>query len=100
MVWYNGDSALDKAVERHNSGEALPEKECGCVAAQAECSPPPREKCAEHRQCVCPKQPQEGLLSALTKDRDFLLLAALLLILMHEKADKKLILALAFVLFA
>lgn len=98
MVWYNGGSALEKAVERHNSGAALPERDCGCAAEEH--SPPPQEKCPESRQCSCTAQPQGGMLAALTKDRDFLLLAALLLILMHEKADKKLIMALAFVLFA
>ncbi len=87
MVWYNGSSPLYEAVERHNG--APHEKEHIHKPVQEQCPPPPTPQSA-------PRDP----LSALLKDRDMLLLAAVMLILMHEKADKKLIFALAFVLFA
>lgn len=85
MVWYNGDSDLYDAVERHNSKASVP---------KTEPVPEVTEKC-----CPSPERPK-GPLEMLFNDRDAMLLAALLLILMHEKADKKLILALAFVLFS
>ena len=111
MVWYNGGSALEKAVERHNSGGDIHERECGCASQDVNDRPCPASEaeecnCSEPRCYAAPKccgrhnEPQGGLLTSLTKDRDFLLLAAVMMILMHEKADKKLILALAFVLFS
>ena len=90
MVWYNGSSELDKAVERHNSSANTdPPPPAEKVHAEKPCEPPPRRQMR-----------QPDMLTELMNDRDFLLLAALMLILMHEKADKKLILALAFVLFS
>ena len=101
MVWYNGGSALEKAIERHNNGGDVHNKECGCKAPDADvCSCAKSEQCDAPKHCSCAQERQGDLLSALTKDRDLLLIAAVMLILMHEKADKKLILALAFVLFA
>lgn len=47
-----------------------------------------------------PSQSASNPLSALLSDRDALIIAALILLLWHEKADIKLIAALAFVLFA
>ena len=99
MVWNSSGSALYSAVERHNSGRndgAV----CGCPSHDAEpkqpqCDPCPQPQCPK---CVC-TPPQKNSLEALLNDKDFLLLAALMLLLLHEKADKKLILALAFVMF-
>lgn len=88
MVWYNGGSPLYEAVERHNNAP----QDSGKMkepAKESTCPPPQTER----------PQPRDPL-SALLRDRDMMLIAALILILMHEKADKKLILALAFVLFA
>lgn len=85
MVWYNGGSDLYDAVERHNSKASAPETEPVHEVSEKCCPTPERDK---------------GPLEMLFKDRDAMLLTALLLILMHEKADKKLILALAFVLFS
>ncbi len=95
MVWNSASSTLYKAVERHNSEAAMPMREevKPCCELPPQHSEPP--KCS----CTAPQQ-HSGMLSELLKDRDFLLIAALMLILMHEKADNKLILALAFVLFS
>ncbi len=91
MVWKSTGSTLYQAVERHNSGESrTPEPQ------HSEHSPSQgMPRCTEQHR----SQPQ-SMLSGLLQDKDFLLLAAVMLILMHEKADNKLIMALAFVLFA
>lgn len=89
MVWSNSSSPLYSAVERHNSS-VTPQ-----VSEQAaEKASPPRE--STERQYIGDTQP----FSQLFRDRDMLLLAAVLLILLHEKADMKLIIALAFVIFS
>ncbi len=95
MVWNSASSTLYKAVERHNSEAVQPTQD----EVKHCCEPPPQN--SEPPKCICTAPPQQnGMLSELLKDRDFLLIAALMLILMHEKADNKLILALAFVLFS
>ena len=86
MVWYNGGSPLYDAVERHNKDTT------GQVAHE-----PPQNENVPH---CAPVMQTAGVPETLFKDRDALLIAVMLLILMHEKADKKLILALAFVLFS
>ena len=94
MVWNSASSTLYRTVERHNSG--MPS------AAQEIRQPePPKPEHEQPNHCR-PAPPQEHThphsLGALTADRDTLLIAGLILLLMHEKADTKLILALAFVL--
>ena len=104
MVWNSAGSTLYKAVERHNSGASddarhtAPEQPPppSPVCGEAERRIPPRE-CQGCPRCACAEH-QSGL-EALLRDKDFVLLAGLMLLLMHEKADSKLILALAFVLF-
>lgn len=120
MVWTDERSPLYRTVEKYNSahreessgntasynaGEQVPnhcrkpEPDCGSSAEsrkpESECrgemggriSQPPRGS------------PQQGnILQRLTNDRDFLLIAALIILLLHEKADMKLILALAFII--
>ncbi len=96
MVWKATGSALYQAVERHNREETNP--------PEPQQSPEPCcAGTAPHKSTACctgmsPK-PQSGL-AELLGDRDFLIIAAVILILLHEKADNKLILALAFVLFS
>ena len=90
MVWNNLGSPLYNAVERHNSSAHSPVSE-----AKEEKLPPPLEH-SEKPYISGTPQP----FSQLFRDRDTLLLAAVLLILLHEKADMKLILALAFVIFS
>ena len=86
MVWYNGEAPLYDAVRRHNNAPANEHR---------------KEHVHNDAQPCSRSLPQHtDPLSALLRDRDSLLIAAMLLILMHEKADKKLILALAFVLFS
>lgn len=84
MVWNSAGSTLYKAVERHNS-EPQPVQE-----------QPPEPCCAKavHSSTMHSSAPLKQSI-----DRDMLLIAAVLLILLHEKADTKLILALAFVIF-
>lgn len=101
MVWNAAGSTLYKAVERHNSGSApheaeRPEPPVTEHSEQAEkhCTPSECPQCPK-----CPGTAQRSGIEALLQDRDFVLLAGLTLLLMHEKADSKLIMALAFVLF-
>lgn len=95
MVWNSEQSPLYRSVEQFNSGTAreLPppaeEQECDCSAP-----PPCADKCMK-----CPHRgTQQGFLQKLTSDRDFMLIAALIILLWHEKADIKLIAALAYIL--
>ncbi len=91
------NSPLMEAVRRHNEGleffPAVDEEDC------------PRESPDNcHREghvikcCCAPKK--EGLLDRLLADKDALLIAAVILVLLNQNADKKLIIALAFVLLA
>lgn len=86
MVWSNAGSTLYRAVERHNSAMEQPQS-------------PQREKSAPESCIHTPKQQSASPLQELMRDRDMLLILAVLLLLLHEKADTKLILALAFVIF-
>ncbi len=95
MVWNSEQSPLYRSVEQFNNGTAreLPppaeEPECDCSAP-----PPCGDKCAK-----CSRRgTQQGVLQKLTSDRDFMLIAALIVLLWHEKADIKLIAALAYIL--
>lgn len=96
MVWNSEQSPLYRSVEQFNSGSAkelpppLAEPECDSCAAP----PPCQDKCmnCQHRGA------QQGFLQKLTSDRDFMLIAALIILLWHEKADIKLIAALVYIL--
>ncbi len=122
MVWNCAASPLYKAVERNNS--TAPQLKCGSTpppcgqpAATCQSEKQPQQKCRAATECSqptpCPKHCCEAppkcvhncgkngsQLQTLFQDRDFLLLAAVMLMLLHEKADTKLILALAFVIFS
>lgn len=97
MVWNTEQSPLYQSVEKFNSRTAsAPEpQEKSCESRRSEPEPPPPYK--ETR-----REPQRtgNLIQRITSDRDFMLIAALILLLWHEKADMKLIAALAFVLLA
>ena len=56
------------------------------------------EKCPKFNENFCKNCPKNDPFSRLFSDRDFLLVAGLILVLLNEKADFKLILALAIVL--
>lgn len=112
MVWNSTQSALYRAIDRHNGG--IPEddfrrgenveksggKSCGdhepksgenCVRKEAKkCC----ENCPKNRAYNVPSDP----ISRIMSDRDMLLIAGLIFILMKENADKTLILALVIVL--
>ncbi len=97
MVWNPEQSPLYKCVEDFNKSESQPE--CG----PGEKNGPAPPKCEAGRPAGTPRcSPPTGgnLFQRLTSDRDFLLIAALILLLWHEKADMKLIAALAYVLLA
>ena len=85
MVWNASGSTLYKAVERHNNTETD-------TAPQSCKEPAPTP--------LPPKTRNFSPLNSLAADRDIMLIAAVLLILLHEKADTALILALAFVIFS
>ncbi len=102
MVCSTDQTALYSAVERYNSRFAdIPEPR------RQEKTEPPQENTAYVKPRDIPKPPNSGYprsiprrspLDAIFYDRDMLLIAALIIILLHEKADIKLIAALAFVL--
>lgn len=86
MVWNGGSSALYKAVERHNGAA----EKAACESVKQNDSPkntPPLKK-------------HGGPAPAAFMDKDTLLIAALILILINEKADRTLIFALVFVLLS
>lgn len=89
MVWNSAGSTLYKAVERHNTDGGEP---------QHICEPPPEPPCCNEAHTHTPSRGSSPL-SQLTQDKDMLLLLAVVLVLLHEKADTKLIMALAFVIF-
>ena len=96
MVWDSSSSTLYKAVLRHNSsysGAPFPEEE----EYDSHNAEEHRENSGVQSGGILPLSGLDGLFSG---DSDSLLLAALILVLMHEKADIKLIMALGFVLLA
>lgn len=109
MVWNSAGSTLYKAVERHNSAMEQPQQ--GGGAPQTDSAPPQkpkreappqspqREKSAPDNCVHTVRQTDSSPLQRLMQDRDMLLILAVLLLLLHEKADTKLIIALAFVIF-
>lgn len=73
-----------------------------CASAQEN---PQKHNCGTGRKQIssCPKDPRNApfpgnLIQKLTSDHDFMLIAALIVLLLHEKADMKLIAALAFII--
>ena len=127
MVWSTAQSALYKAVDDYNSGVKCGENYRKNIA-ENNCEKYPKntsekcgnferkncekygEKCSEKNDCknlqndakFTAKNCKNGIfansLSQPFADKDFILLAGLIFILMNEKADSKLILALVFVL--
>lgn len=122
MVWNTTQSAFYKAIDAFNNGEEIGKKQPGhCNDDHVEkkedlCTDKcPEESCKDHCReeencrfdppCTnrCPscracQRRTASPLSELFSDSDMLLLAGLILILSQQNADKKLILALAFVL--
>lgn len=127
MVWNTTQSAFYKAIDAFNNGDhsgdfqddVRNEKCCDDSKSEAPLKPPKnpekngkdlgrdREKkdaCSEalppnHCQgCPVCQRRSSAPLSELFSDRDMLLIAGLILILSQQNADRKLILALAFVL--
>lgn len=100
MVWKNAREGLYSAVERNNAGVDAPRDR---APEKPPCGNAPRDRSPEKppcgnapQRCTHPPDPLRALMS----DRDALILVALIILLVHEKADMKLILALAFVLLA
>ena len=97
MVWSTTQSTLYGAAEQRcpePPDRAQPQTERTCcedrtLREERHCSEE-RVRCADRR--------RSDPLSALLGDRDALLIAAVIILLMNEKADMKLVLALAFVL--
>lgn len=88
MVWNSAGSTLYKAVERHNTNG---DESLFCKPQQE----PPMHSEAYKKAYTHSPSPLPQLL----QDRDTVLLLAVLMMLLHEKADTKLVLALAFVIF-
>ncbi len=121
MVWKTTQSAFYRAVDSFNNDEKKCENRCTpCKEKRYEknCGNSPEKRpengCENHRrneeyrrpnvQCSrgCPHcrvyRKQPAPLARMFSDNDMLLIAGLILILMRQNADQKLILALAFVL--
>lgn len=89
MVWNGAQSPLYKSVERYNSnadGVGEEDRTCGACENQPRLSP------------KSPPKAEPNPLGRILGDRDSLLIIALIILLWHEKADMKLIAALAFIL--
>lgn len=103
MVWNSAGSTLYKAVERHNSAMEQPQQGGGAPPQKPKREAPPqspqREKSAPDNCVHTVRQTDSSPLQRLMQDRDMLLILAVLLLLLHEKADTKVIIALAFVIF-
>lgn len=89
------ERAGERSEERYSERDHRNRDEDCCRREDRDCRGIPEERCPGCRACQYrPAAPPADLFS----DRDMLLIAGLLLILSHQNADKKLILALAFVL--
>lgn len=116
MVWQAAQSGLYSAVERNNRFVLSPQNAAVVVKEspkQAESKLPQEPSSAAQHSTSASEDNRQALpqsgerssshnnqLRALFSDKDALILAALILLLWHEKADIKLITALAFVLLA
>lgn len=114
MVWETYNSPLYKAVESFNSSPQPCEPKRG-VLTEEPCERKPGTREPEHEHFTGkqfdrkPQNPPRKFpqsepaqcgnpLQALLGDKDMLLIAALIIILIHEKADMKLIIALGLIL--
>lgn len=109
MVWESSHSPLYVAVENFNNNQPRkpdcgqperPPAQNGTPCAQP-CEEAAPERChsAGTHQCAQCRQAQRGnSLQTLFSDKDTLLIAALLVILIHEKADMKIIIAVGIIL--
>lgn len=112
MVWNSTQSALYRAIDRHNGGcaeddfrrEENVEKSVGKPCGDHEpknsenyVRKEPKKRCEN-----CPKNRAHNVpsdpISRIMSDRDMMLIAGLIFILLKENADKTLILALVIVL--
>ncbi len=99
MVWSDSQSMLNNAVERYNKSFDKAEEPVEIPKAAPEPKPKPARKPPLKRNNYNqPISRNTAVLPALFSDSDAILLTALIIILIHENADIKLILALAFVL--
>ena len=113
MVWTAGESPLYKCVEKYNNTpreeretdrQPSRELEQHCACSEKPSREPETDRRREDTRCAPPPpKPRESsapgnLLQKLTGDRDCLLILALIVLLLHEKADMKLIAALAFII--
>ncbi|MBD5130683.1 MAG: hypothetical protein HDT43_12300 [Ruminococcaceae bacterium] len=116
MVWNSTQSALYRAIDRHNDGgdeggfrrEKFTEKNGGKCGEKNRRENAPKnggkfaraetknrcENCPKNR----PHDPPPDPVSRIMSDGDMLLIAGLIFVLMRENADKALILALVIVL--
>ncbi len=117
MVWTAEQSPLYKSVEKFNSVK-IPERVSGSAEKKSDIphSEPTRNSEEDNNHAAerefLRERPKSSpppcdrvnsvnsgnLLQRITGDRDFMLIAALILLLLHEKADMKLIAALAFII--
>ena len=113
MSVISGENCREKTPEKmpENYAQKMPEKITGncsknncdsegknCANFREKCAEKSAEKSPKFTENVCKNCPKNDSLSRLFSDRDFLLVAGLILVLMNEKADFKLILALVIVL--
>lgn len=110
MVYDNSQSSLYRAVRRYN-GERTENPACdmpsdkNCADDNRHCGQREHREPREHREHFERKErkehcdsPKRGFPDNIFSDRDMMLIAGLIFVLLSEKADNKLILALALVL--
>lgn len=111
MVWNSEFSPLYRTVESFNNAAAAAANEPTNTSPRTEQRDNSCETAPKAAECGCEAQEKRrppptsfgsagGFLQRLTGDRDSLLIIGLIVLLMHEKADLKLIAALAFILLA
>lgn len=91
MVWNPESSPLYQSVEKFNSGIPVQPEEDGECCCQKTDTPPLRGK---------NMAAGENIIRKIRSDPDCVLIISIILLLLHEKADMKLVAALAFVLLA
>ena len=112
MVWNTTQSAFYEAINAFNNGEKISENQSekcsGETGTDEPIKSPPKMpenngnnlECPQNRCPNCPacQKSAASPLSNLLSDKDMILIAGLILLLSRQNADRKLILALAFVL--
>ena len=94
----NFDQKISEKSERISCKKTAENCSKNCANFKEKTAENCTEKCSKFSENFCKNCPKNDTFSRLFSDKDFLLVAGLILVLLNEKADMKLILALAIVL--